>query len=262
MVANELDKRYEVRSVSRAVEILECLTEPGDGLTVTEIARRVGGAKSAAFSTLQTLEAHGFVASQGEGALRRYRLGLALARLGEHAITQVSLRDVAMPVLRELTAETGLSSRVAVPEDGFAVIVGRADPPGAVRFDLHMGHREPPHCTGLGKAMLASLGEERAREIIEAHGLPARTPRTIVDPAALLTDLAEIRRRGYSVDDEEDAEGIFCVGAVINDHRGECAGAISVTGLKLDLPVWRIHQIGETVRGYATRITGLLGGRR
>ena len=258
---NNMDARYQVRSVSRAVEILEHLAQAADGLTVTEVARAVGGSKSSAFSTLQTLEAHGLVSCQGEGALRRYRLGLALARLGEKAIEQVSLRDVALPVLRELTGETRLAARVAVPRDGFAVIVGRVDAPDAVRFDLHMGYQEPPHCTGLGKAILAEMPEERAKGIIESHGLPARTSRTITDPTALLADLAEIRRRGYAVDDEEDAEGIFCVGAAVRDHRGDCVGAVSVTGLKLDLPMWRIHQVGETVRGYADRVTALLQGR-
>ncbi|MEU7002188.1 IclR family transcriptional regulator [Nonomuraea sp. NPDC046570] len=262
MVANEIDARYQVRSVSRAIEILESLEQPGDGLTVTEVARRVSASKSAAFSTLQTLEMHGFVSSQGEGTSRRYRLGLALARLGEHAVAQVSLREVAGPVLRELSEETGMSSRVAVPEEGFAVIVGRVDAPGTVRFDLHMGHREPPHCTGLGKAMASAMPEDRLREIVERVGLPQRTSRTITDLPTLLADLAEVRRRGYAVDDEEDAEGIFCVGAPVHDHRGQCAGAVSVTGLKLDLPAWRIHQIGESVRTHAERITGLLGGRQ
>ncbi|MFD9948532.1 IclR family transcriptional regulator [Nonomuraea sp. NPDC050547] len=259
-MTNELDKRYEVRSVSRAVEILECLAQR-DGRTVTEISREVGGSKSATFSTLQTLEMHGFVASQGEGASRRYRLGLALARLGENAMAQVSLRNLARPVLDDLTAETGMSSRVAVPENGFAVIVGRVDAPSAVRFDLHMGHREAPHCTGLGKALLAELPEADSARIIEQYGLPARTAHTITDPAALVADLTEIRRRGYSVDDEEDAEGVFCVGSAVRDHRGEVAGAISVTGLKLDLPVWRIHQIGDTVRAHAARLTALYSGR-
>jgi IclR family transcriptional regulator, acetate operon repressor len=260
-MTNKPDNRYEVRSVSRAVEVLECLTQPGDGLTVTEIARLVGGSKSATFSTLQTLEMHGFVGSQGEGTSRRYRLGLALARLGEHAMAQVSLRDLARPVLQDLTAATGMSSRVAIPEDGFAVIVGRVDAPTAIRFDLHMGRRESPHCTGLGKALLAELPEAEAARIVEQHGLPARTSHTIINPATLAADLAEIRRRGYSVDDEEDADGIFCVGSTVRDHRGDVAGAISVTGLKLDLPVWRIHQIGETVREHAARITALYGGR-
>lgn len=256
-----MDKRYQVRSVSRAVEILEALADGADGLTVTEVAKRVGAAKSAAFSTLQTLEAHGFAASRGEGAARRYRLGLALARLGEHAIGQVSMRDIALPVLRELSEETGMTARVAVPEAGHAVVVGRVNAPGAVRFDLHMGTREPAHCTGVGKAILAELPEDAAREVLSAGPLAARTPRTLTDVPAVLADLAEIRRRGYAIDDEEDAEGIFCVGSAVRDHRDECAGAISVTGLKLDLPLWRIHQIGETVRGYAVRVTDLLSGR-
>lgn len=255
-----MDQRYQVRSVSRAVEILECLASAGDGLTVTEVARRVGASKSAAFATLQTLEGHGVAASQGEGTSRRYRLGLALARLGETAISQVSLRDIAMPVLRELTESTGMTARVAVPENGSAVVVGRVNAPGAVRFDLHMGRREPPHCTGVGKAMLAELTDDVAKELAEHSGMPARTARTITDVGRLLDNLAEVRRHGYALDDEEDAAGVFCVGSAVRDHRGACAGAISVTGLKLDLSPAHLHKIGETVREHAARITAILTG--
>jgi IclR family transcriptional regulator, acetate operon repressor len=107
--------------------------------------------------------------------------------------------------------------------------------------------------------MLALLDEEAVLEIATATGLPAKTPHTIADPAALLRDLATVRRRGYAIDDEEDNEGVFCVGSAVLDHAGGCLGAISVTGLKLDLPAWRIEQLGETVREHALRISAELG---
>jgi IclR family acetate operon transcriptional repressor len=66
-------------------------------------------------------------------------------------------------------------------------------------------------------------------------------------------------RRGYAIDDEEDNEGVFCVGSAIFDHSAHCVGAVSITGLKLDLPAWRVEQLGQTVRGHAERISTLLG---
>ena len=86
-----------------------------------------------------------------------------------------------------------------------------------------------------------------------------KTAHTITDSASLLRELATVRRRGYAVDDEEDAEGVFCVGSAVADHGGHCVGAISVTGLKLDLPPWRIEQLGQTVRDHAARISAELG---
>lgn len=258
-MTNGTDERYYVRSVSRAAQILEHLATAIDGLTVTEVARVAGGAKSSTFSTLQTLESHGLVSSEGEGPQRRYFLGLTLARYGEIAVNRVSIRDIALPELRQLTDETGLSSRVAKPERGHAVIVGRVDAPGSVRFDLHMGQRELPHCSGLGKAVMAELDDGAAREVLDSVGMPARTRKTLTDPDEFIAQLADVRQRGYSVDDEEDADGVFCVGATARNHRGECAGAISVTGLKLTITEERVHELGELVRAHAERISARLG---
>lgn len=252
--------RYRVKSVDRAVAVLEALAVAGpDGLTVSEVGKDVGASKSTAFALLQTLLDRGFVADSGEGASRRYRLGMALARLGDRVVSQIGVRDVAMPVLHELTDATGLTSRLAVLEDGWAVVVGRVDAPGAVRFTSQLGRRELPHSSGVGKALLATLPEARVRELVGVTGLPRRTDKTLTEVDVLLRDLAGARDRGYAVDDEEDAEGVFCVGATFTDHRGAVVGGISVTGLKLDLPAWRIHQLGETVRSHADRIAAALG---
>ncbi len=253
--------KYWVKSVARAADILETLAtaEPDRGMSVTEIARGCGIAKSATFGMLQTLRAYGLVADDGEGMSRRYRLGMGLARLGDRARSQVSLRTVAHPVLRELTSLTGMASRLAVPEGGHAVVVDQVETDQRIRLDLRMGQRELPHCTGLGKALLSALSPAEAALVVERFGLPRRTARTITDPATLLAHLRDIDRLGYALDDEEDAEGVICIGAPVRDHLGNCAGAISITGLKLGLPAWRYQELGGQVRDAARRISVGLG---
>lgn len=255
------EPKYWVKSVARAAEILEVLASPppGDGLSVTEIAQRCGVSKSTAFGTLQTLRAFGLVSDDGEGMSRRYRLGMGLARLGDRARSQVSLRRLAHPVLRDLSTRTGMASRVAVPEGGLAVVVDQVEIDHRVRLDLRMGERELPHCTGLGKALLSAMPEAEAAAVIERHGLPRRTGRTITDPDTFLAHLRDIARVGYALDDEEDAEGIICIGAPVRDDRGACAGAVSITGLKLGLPAWRYQELGGEVRDAAHRISRELG---
>jgi IclR family acetate operon transcriptional repressor len=82
----------------------------------------------------------------------------------------------------------------------------------------------------------------------------------VTDVDALMRELTDLRGKGYSVDDEEDAEGVICIGAPIVGDDGACAGAISVTGLKVDVPAWRLHQIGENVREHAEQVSSLLAG--
>jgi IclR family transcriptional regulator, acetate operon repressor len=252
--------RNRVQSVERAVFVLGALGDAGpDGLTLSELSRALGVSKSSAFAILQTLLGYGFVADSGAGMSRRYRLGLALARLGDRVVSQIALRDVALPVLRELAIVSGLTARVAVLEAPYAVVIGSAEAESsAVRFATNLFKRELMHCSAVGKAMLAAIPEAEARGFLRDAGMPQKTRQTITDLEQMLLELAEVRRKGYSVDDEEDGEGVCCIGAAIVHDDATCAGAISVTGLKVDVPAWRLHQIGESVREHAARVSQLL----
>jgi IclR family transcriptional regulator, acetate operon repressor len=253
--------RYRLQSVERALDALEFLALAGpDGITLTEAADQLCISKSSAFALLQTLIRRGFAADSGSRQNRRYRLGMALPKLGDAAAEQVPLVDIATPVLRSLTDATGLTTRLVVPDGPYAVVLARVDAPGSVRFASYLGKREYPHCTSAGKALLATLSPERARQLAAEAGMPARTPRTITDPDDLLRDLALAAVRGYTIDDEEDAEGVFCVGASVHDRSGSCVAAISGTGLKLNRPTWRLDELGLLVREAAGKITMALGG--
>ena len=87
----------------------------------------------------------------------------------------------------------------------------------------------------------------------------SRTAHTITDIDTLLDNLAAVRRLGFAVDDEEDAEGVLRGRGVLRPRRS-CAGAVSVTGIKGDLPAWRIDELGRIVRRYADGVSGILGG--
>src|SRR5918911_24709 len=175
------EDRYRVQSVERAFLLLEALADAGsDGMTLSALGRALGVSKSTAYAILQTLLGAGFVADAGSGMTRRYRLGMALARLGDVVVSQIALRDVAMPVLRDLTALTGLTSRVAVLDEPYAVVIGRVDAPrGTVRFAANLGKREHLHCSAVGKAMLAALPRRDQRHGAEARsaGLAGRAAR-------------------------------------------------------------------------------------
>jgi IclR family acetate operon transcriptional repressor len=254
-------QRYRLHGVERALDTLELLAEAGPGgMTLTELAERISVSKSSAFALLQTLIARGFAADSGTRLSRRYRLGMALAKLGDAAEVQSPLISLALPVLQALTDSTGLTTRLVVPDGPYAVVTARVDAPGTVRFASYLGKREYPHCTSAGKALLAALPRQQARALALEAGMPARTERTITDPDALLRDLEVSAARGYAIDDEEDSEGVFCVGAAIFDRNGARVAAISGTGLKLNRPTWRMDELGLSIREAADQITVALGG--
>jgi len=256
------DPRYRLQSVDRALDALEALAAAGQGgLTLTELTGALSVSKSTAFALLYTLTARGYVAESGDRRSRTYRLGMALAKLGDAAEEQSPLVSLAMPVLQSVTQTTGLTARLVVPDGAYAVAVARVDAPGTVRFASYLGTREYPHCTSAGKALLAALPPEQARALAAEAGLPPRTARTITDPDALARDLELTLTRGYAIDDEEDCEGVFCVGAAIYDRAGGCVAAISGTGLKLNRPTWQVDELGVALREAADQLTISLGGR-
>lgn len=255
------DERYRVQSVGRAMDLLERIAESRkEGARLTDLARDVGISKPAAFSILATLLSRKLVVDFGRGMTRRYRLGLELLRLGDLAASNTGLADIAQPVLRSLTQEVGLTSRVAIMDDGFALVVGRVDAPGAIRFEAALGQREMPHCTGVGKVLLAAMPRAEALANVRRVGHAARTPRTLKTLRALSADLDRITQRHYAIDNEEDREGIICVAAAIFGHDGRAAGAISVTTLKQLLPLSVVPSVAEPLLRHADQISKALGG--
>jgi IclR family transcriptional regulator, acetate operon repressor len=253
--------RYTVRSVARAIRLIDIVAEgPADGMSLSDLARSLGASKSTTLALARTLTMAGILRDARPGP--RYCLGTALIRLGDITRNQLPLGDICRPVLSELAEQTKMTARVAISDEGYPVFIERVDGPGSVRFHTPLGQRELPHASAAGKAMLATMPEENVRAICAASGMVRRTARTITDVDSLLANLAVARAHGFAVDDEEDAEGIFCVGAVFFGHDGACAGAVSVTGIKGDLPAWRMNELGRLVGRYASKVSDALGGGR
>jgi IclR family transcriptional regulator, acetate operon repressor len=257
----ETPNRYQVRSVARALEMLAAVGESGEaGLTLTDMAQRLDMAKSSTMAAARTLASFGFLRIESPGP--RYHLGLALLRYGDMVAQMTSLGKVALPLLHELTEETGLTSRLAINEEGYPVFVERVDGRGAVRFHAPLGQRESPHSTGAGKAILAQLDEEDVRRIVGRETMVAHTANTLTSIEAVLSELRHVQLVGYAIDNEEEAEGIICVGAPIFDYSAACVGAVSVTGLKVDITQRVIAPLCTTVSSYAERISALIGNVR
>jgi len=117
-----------------------------------------------------------------------------------------------------------------VEEHGEGVYITRAEGSEAVSVDTYAGKRVNLHCTALGKTILAMLPEGRVDEIIDTHGLPARTENTITDRAELKAELADIRERGHAYDREERLPGLRCVAAPVTSEDGDPVAALSVSG--------------------------------
>jgi DNA-binding IclR family transcriptional regulator len=239
-----------VRSSEKTLRILETIHERGE-MGVTELANHLDMSKATVHHHLSTLEAKEYVAKDGS----RYRTGLRLLEMGERARRQSGVFEVAKSSIDELAEQTGELANLMVEEHGRGVYVHIASGEQAISLDTRVGTRQYLHTSALGKAILAYMPDERFEEVIERHGLPAKTPNTVTDKEALEAELEEIRERGVAFDGEERAEGIRCVAAPITDNRNELIGAVSVSAPSARMKRDRFrNEIPEMVRDTATVI--------
>lgn len=214
-----------VRTIDRALRIIQALQEM-DGGTVTEISNHVDLPKSTVHNHLQTLYTNEYVTQVDD----EYSTSLRFLEHGGYTRNQMDIFQVAKPEIKTLAEETGELANLVVEEHGLGVYLYREHGEEAVELDSYAGKRQYLHSTAFGKAMLAFMREERVEEILDRHGLSARTEQTVTDRDELYEDLAAIRDRGFSYDDEESLKGLRCVAAPIQSTDGDVIGAVSVSG--------------------------------
>ena len=263
MSATERDAPdYSIAALDRALDLLEALAEAPAGapLGVSEVARRAGVTKSAAFRILANLERRGYVAKDPVSA--RYTLGTQLVYLGERSLGAIDLRSAARPALEALQRRFGETVNLGVREGTEVVYVDMIESSHGLRMAARVGGRDYLHSTALGKAILAFLpAAERDRLLRLSGELPARTERTITDPVKLRAELERVRERGIAEDRDENEVGARCLGAPIFDHRGLVAGAISLSAPDSRLDDARSAEVATAVREEAAAVTRRLGGR-
>lgn len=250
-----------VAGVARALRLLEIITlGPTDGMNLTELAKQIEISKSSTLALLRTMTDAGFVRTKDPGP--RYLPGMTLLRLGDLSRTTQPIDEIAQNYIPDLAQEIGMTIRVALNEGGRPVFISRADAPGSVRFHTMLGAKEFPSFSSAGKAILATMSDDEIGVVIDETGLPTRTKASHTTLISLMRDINQIRTRGYAIDDEEDVEGIFCIGAAFFDHSGRCGGAISATGIKTAARQKRTAFIGAQVVKCADAVTRELHGKR
>lgn len=221
------DGRRTVSAVQFSCDIIDTLKTQG-GAGVTEIADHLDVSKGAVHTHLKTLEANELVTKR-DG---QYQLSLRFLALGEYVRNQIDIYSVVQEEIDRLAEETGEVAQFMIEEHGRGVYLHKSIGENAVQTASHVGTRNPLHCTALGKSILAHLPEDRVHEIVDRHGLPAKTPNTVTDRDELLDQLETVRERGLAFDREEVFKGLQCVAAPVLDQDGGVIGAISVTGPK------------------------------
>ena len=248
---------YQIQVLDRALAVLKVLSQEGPDLTLAQVSALLHLHKSTAHRLIMVLEGHKLIERNSKSGT--YRLGMKLFELGTRAVSQLDLRERARPILDRLVRETDETVHLCVYDNGEVVYVDKVEPARSVRLASTVGRRHPAFCTAVGKAMMAVMPEEQVDAAVQKHGLRPLTRKTIGSLGELKTELAKVRKLGYAVDDEENEEGVCCVGAVVRGISGEPTAAISVSGPSFRLPSYKIPVVAKAVIGAANALSQELG---
>jgi IclR family acetate operon transcriptional repressor len=247
-----------VQSVDRALLIIEALAEDDEGYRLTDLAIGTGLSPSTVHRLLTTLEKRRFV--QFDPGESTWHIGAQSFAVGSTFVRRRNFVTQALPYLRKLRDQTRETANLAVVDDGAMVVLTRVESREIMRSVTKVGGRVPMVASGLGKALLATYSEQDVFAIIQRDGMPRLTSKSIVRAGELCKSLHDIRRQGYSVDDEEALIGLRCVSAVVYDDRSEPLAAISVSGKASRVPNDRLPILGKLVQEVAAEVTRALGG--
>jgi DNA-binding IclR family transcriptional regulator len=245
-----------VPALERALSLFELLSQARRGLSLSEISRRLGIPKSSAHLIVTTLERRGYL--QRNTQTGHFCFGLKLVSLTRTAMASLDLREVARPFLLDLSKRTGLTVHLAVLEGSEAVIIDKIEAPGLLKVATWVGRRMDTNCTGVGKALIAWLPDEELNALFSGCPLPRHNHRTITSLDKLKQELRLARKRGYSVDNEEDEIGLRCLGAPILSHDNRAIAALSVAGTTAQIPLQSVAALAEAVKDTAANITAQL----
>ncbi|GAA1305453.1 IclR family transcriptional regulator [Pseudonocardia xinjiangensis] len=241
-------------SVEKAMRILEALAVEDGPHRLMDVAERAGVPRSTAYRVLATLGAQGFAQNCGDG---RYGIGSRLGGLGARVVRMLSTG--VGPTLQELQRGAGGNTvHLAVRVGDHAVYLHKVDNDKPYEMRSRVGNQLPLHSTAIGKAILAHLPPGEVEAIVTTAGMASRTPATITEVGALHAELADVRERGFALDDEENELTVRCIGAVVLDRSGRPRGGISVSSVTFMLDREELLGYVPLLQATARKVAGLI----
>lgn len=240
----------------RLLLVLEEVMEAGVPVTPTWVNAKLGLPKPTIHRLFATLETEGFLQREIDG--RSYTAGRRLRTLSINVLSSVRIRTARLAVLNALADEIGETCNLAVPERDGMIYLERVETKWPLRIQLPTGTEVPFYCTASGKMYLSSFKKSQLERYLGAVKLEAQSPKTITDRDALTAEIAETRKRGYGVDDEEFMEGMIALAVAIKDDKGRLLSTLSFHAPTQRLSLEDSHVFLPSLRRAAVELGKLL----
>ncbi|RRQ48610.1 IclR family transcriptional regulator [Maribacter algicola] len=252
-----LKSNYNVPNLERALLIMELLSTQPKGLTLAEIMKNLSVTKSSAFRIVSTLIFKNYL--QKNETTKKITLTRKMLTLGVSSMNEQSIVENSIDVMRALRDKTKESVMLGIILGSKGTILEQVPSTYPVKLFVEPGTQFDLHSSVGGKCILAFLPDEERNKILKNQKLTKFTKNTIVSKKDLVTNLQEVREKGYAIDNGEDIQGINCVGAPIFDEQGHPIAALWITGPDGRLPAEQFASNGAIVIKYAMRISAKIG---
>lgn len=233
--------RSGTQSIQRIFHLIEILSKYTNGVSLQRLSAESGLAKSTTHRMLTSLVELGYVVQDSFSS--QYRLTLKMFELGSGVVNDMDIISVARPHLDRLSRHTGEAVHLVMRDGVDIVYLHKSEASGARRMSSQVGLRSPLFCTGVGKAILATLPYNEVEQIWKKSPIQQVTEHTIVDFNQLCDQLKAVRHKGYAIDDEENELGIRCVAVALPCHNGRAEAAFSISSLVPHMDQQRISKI-------------------
>lgn len=248
--------KTSVPALDRSVVILDFVSSSETPPTAAEITKALALPRSSAHGLIAALVTHGLLS---KNTAQRYTISGHVMRWANGFLAQqniVSLFSTDVAGSPELSA---YSLTLTYREERDVICLACHNGASRLGFTFHIGLRLPAGFAATGKAILSTEDDETVKKLFENTWYAPLTPHSIADKTALLKELAETRQRGYSVDDRQIRDGMFCIGVPIFDHNGQARYGIALSMQRTDADEQTIKHIGNRLRQHADALSRRLG---
>ncbi|MGP4040826.1 IclR family transcriptional regulator [Gracilibacillus sp. D59] len=248
-----------IQSVDRALKILDLFNEQNSEMKITEISRKLDLNKSTTHSLLKTLKEHHYIKQDSDSG--KYSLGLKLLERGQFMLNSMDIREIARKHLIDLSVKTGQTTHLVILEGMYGVYIDKVEGASAIVYS-RIGKRVPIHSSAVGKSLIAFRQQEEIDELLKDYHFFAQTDHTITNKQVYIEELTKVRAQGYSVDNEENEPGIFCIAVPIFDHTNKVIAAISISTTKQTVTKELEQEIVSTLKRTCSEISKTLGNKK
>jgi len=251
------ETKNPVQSAERIFQVLEVLADNGE-MGLMELSTALNLHKSTVHRLLMSLIYMGY-AKQNEKT-QKYTLTYKLVNMSGKILERMDIVEIAKPYMERLSAISGETVHLVRRDGSDILYIYKIEAKvGTIRMVSHVGMIHPMYCSGVGKAIMATLPEKEVKKIWDASVIEKKTDKTIVTYEDMLNVLEEVRKNGYALDDEENEEGVRCIAASLRGYGKNVKYAFSVSGPVSRMTKERVEELAVDIKKVQTELQAELG---